>query len=98
MAAMSNFLLWTVRIAFILIALTLAVNGACMLIRPRDWWLLPNWIRIARFSVDLRHTQFGQGFGSVQVRVLGASILVVTSFFAFVFGYWLFIDIPLRIH
>jgi hypothetical protein len=55
-----------VAVAIMLLGL---VNGTAMLISPRRWFALPRWLR-ARGT--LRTEQYSTGFGSLELRVLGA--------------------------
>lgn len=52
----------------------LVVNGLFMLFSPKAWFRLPGWFA-GRGS--LIETKYGNGFGAMQVRVLGAIFVAV---------------------
>lgn len=49
-----------------------ALNGAVMLISPRKWFDMPGWLA---FRGNLTRQRYGFGWGTLQVRVLGALLL-----------------------
>lgn len=70
---LTRFLGWTFAI---LTLVMMSVNAFFMLFSPRLWFRLPGWIRgNARFTDD----QHGSGLGALQVRMLGAVVLLVLT-------------------
>jgi hypothetical protein len=74
-----------VAVAFGLAAfvIVLVLNAAFMLVSPRAWFGLPAWIRL---KGSLTKGAYGSGWGALQVRLLGAIVLLG---FAFVFSHML---------
>ena len=62
--------------------LAVSVNAVVMIISPRLWFQMPQWIRA---SGGLTKERYTSGFGAVQVRVLGAIFLGVMAYFAYAF-------------
>jgi len=52
------------------------INGFYMLVSPRAWYRLPHWFRA---SGSLSEEKYGGGWGAIQVRLVGATFLAVTS-------------------
>lgn len=52
----------------------LGFNASVMLVSPKAWFRMPFWIRL---SGSLRERDYGSGWGAIQVRLLGALLLVV---------------------
>jgi hypothetical protein len=50
------------------------LNALTMVISPRAWFRLPEWIR-ASGSMTLKREKYSHGWGSVQVRFLGFAFL-----------------------
>jgi len=64
-------------------AVQMAVNALFMLVSPRAWFRLPNWIRVQGFRFGARDE------GSrIQLRVTGALILAFVA--------WVLYESPLR--
>jgi hypothetical protein len=59
--------------AFILTATIMVVNSAYMLISPTAWFGLPKWLRLQGV---LTLDRYGHRWGAMQVRILGAIIIV----------------------
>jgi len=53
---------------------SIAVNALFMLISPRSWFCLPDWIRA---QGSLTEKKCGAGWGAIQVRITGALALGV---------------------
>jgi hypothetical protein len=51
-----------------------ALNALTMVISPRHWFLLPEWIQ-GSGSLRLRREKYSSGWGAFQVRLLGAIFL-----------------------
>jgi hypothetical protein len=64
-------------------AVQMAVNALSMLVSPRAWFRLPNWIRIQGFRFGAKD----EGSG-IQLRVTGALILAFVA--------WVLYESPLR--
>ena len=56
-------------IMLVLVVVAIATNAAFMLISPRTWFRLPNWIRA---QGSLTEKKFGSGWGAIEVRITGA--------------------------
>jgi len=50
------------------LALVLLVNGAFMLVSPRAWFRLPDYLR---FSGSLTEERYSSGWGGLQTRITG---------------------------
>lgn len=59
-------------LAVLVLALVLAVNAAFMLVSPRAWFRLPDWIRM---KGSLSESEYTRGWGAVEVRLAGAAFL-----------------------
>ena len=59
-------------LCFVYVVLTVSVNGLCMLISPQAWNRLPGWIRA---SGGLMKLQYVNGWGAIQVRLVGACFI-----------------------
>jgi hypothetical protein len=57
------------RLILALTAVAIGVNALFMLISPRAWFRLPDWIRA---QGSLTEKKFGSGWGAIQVRITGA--------------------------
>lgn len=53
------------------------VNGSLMLISPKLWFRVPSWIRLS----NLPESKFSDGWGGLQIRILGAIFLFVVAWF-----------------
>lgn len=58
------------------IGVGLVVNGLFMLLSPRAWFRLPDWIS---FRGSLTEKLYGSGWGAIQVRLLGAIFVGVVA-------------------
>ena len=56
-------------LTIVVLVLLIAVNALFMLISPRAWFRLPNWIRAQGALTDKK---LGTGWGAIQVRITGA--------------------------
>jgi hypothetical protein len=54
----------------------LTINAVVMLISPRAWFKLPNWIRA---QGTLSERKNSRGFGAFELRVLGALMLAAIA-------------------
>jgi hypothetical protein len=63
-----------------LVAVVMSVNATYMLVSPRAWFRLPEWIG-ARGTMT--EAKYGTGFGAVQVRLAGAVLLGVLAWVIF---------------
>jgi len=54
------------------------LNAMFMLISPRAWYRLPRWLG---FSNRLTESEYGSGWGAVQIRLLGGCFLAVIVYF-----------------
>src|SRR5579864_2502415 len=64
----------------LLLALLLLINGTVMMVSPRKWFELPNWIA-ARGT--LRAGEYSRGLGGLQVRILGAMLVGIPCWVCF---------------
>ncbi len=64
-----RFLGWTI---VGLVAVALFINASVMLVSPRTWFRLPNWLRA---QGTLTQRQYGRGWGAVELRIGGGLIL-----------------------
>jgi len=55
--------------AAIVVALIIVVNGVVMVVSPRAWFHLSNWLRA---TGSLTEREYGTGWGAMQVRLVGA--------------------------
>lgn len=55
----------------------LAVNALAMVISPRAWFELPEWLDVSG-SMRLRKAKYSSGWGAFQVRFLGLFFLART--------------------
>jgi len=61
------------RVAAVVVALIMTINAAYMLISPRAWFGLPTWIRAKGVLTEDRYSE---GWGALQLRIIGAVILL----------------------
>jgi hypothetical protein len=54
-------------------------NALYMLVSPQAWFRLPGWIRL---NGTLPEKKYGNGWGAVQVRLLGALMLAMFAWVA----------------
>jgi hypothetical protein len=52
----------------------ITINASVMLISPRAWFRLPNWLRA---QGTLTEEKYGSGWGAMQLRLGGAVILML---------------------
>ena len=50
----------------------IAVNASVMLVSPKHWFGLPNWIFL---KGSLTQSRYGRGWGAIEVRLAGAIML-----------------------
>jgi hypothetical protein len=62
---------------FALLGLVLTINAAFMLLSPRRWFRLPNWLGGGHGT--LTEDRYGTGWGAIQVRIMGALGLVIVG-------------------
>ncbi len=69
---------------FVATMIAILVNGTLMLLSPNLWFRMPQWIRLS----NLPESKFKDGWGGIQIRLLGAIFLAVIAWFAhgFVYG------------
>ena len=72
-------------LAIAVIGVGFVVNGLFMLLSPRAWFRLPDWIS-GRGS--LTEKRYGSGWGAIQVRLLGAIFVGVV--------FWVLYDALMR--
>jgi hypothetical protein len=63
---------------FIITIAAIGANAVLMLISPRLWFRIPQWIRL---SGSLTAEKFSSGSGAIQVRLLGAAFLGMLLWF-----------------
>ena len=61
-------------VCLILVVVAVAFNASFMLISPRAWFRLPFWMRLGG---GLDERKYLNGWGAIQVRLLGACFLAV---------------------
>lgn len=59
-------------VMLVLLVVALSINAAFMLISPRMWFRLPDWIRA---NGSFTEKQFETGWGAIHVRIVGALAL-----------------------
>jgi hypothetical protein len=57
------------------------LNAMFMLISPRAWFRLPHWLRL---SGGLTKSEYGSGWGAVQIRLVGGCFFAVIIYFLWV--------------
>jgi hypothetical protein len=65
-------------ICFVIAVVAVTGNAVLMLVSPRAWFKVPQWIRL---SGSLAAERFSSGWGAIQVRILGACFLAVMAWF-----------------
>ena len=60
---------WCILVVVVIVSL---INGVYMVASPKAWFRLPRWIKA---QGSLSEAQFANGWGAVQVRIVGALIL-----------------------
>ena len=65
-------------ICFIVTVAAVVGNGTLMLISPRIWFRVPQWVRL---SGSLSETKYSSGWGAAQIRALGACLLAIMVWF-----------------
>lgn len=68
---------------FTITIVAVLVNSALMLLSPKLWFRMPPWIRLS----NLPEGKFKDGWGGIQIRLLGAILLGVIIWFAHGFFY-----------
>jgi hypothetical protein len=66
-------------VAFAVTATIMLINAFYMLISPKAWFVLPKWLGLQGV---LKPEQYGNRWGALQVRVLGAIIIVTAAWIA----------------
>jgi hypothetical protein len=61
---------WVCFVSFILL---MGINSLFMVTSPTAWFRLPLWLRA---TGSLKPEKYTRGFGAVQVRIVGAAILL----------------------
>lgn len=56
----------------VLLALILTINAVFMIVSPRRWFQLPNWLKA---TGSLTERRYASGWGGDQVRLAGAVLL-----------------------
>jgi hypothetical protein len=69
-------------IALFVLGAILTVNATVMLISPRVWFKLPTWIRA---QGTLSERKNSQGFGALEIRILGALMLAAITWVVYDF-------------
>jgi hypothetical protein len=65
-----------VWVGFAVTAIIMPFNAFYMLISPKAWFALPRWLGLQGV---LKPEQYGNRWGALQVRVLGAIIIVAAA-------------------
>jgi hypothetical protein len=60
----------------------LSINAIAMLISPRAWFELPEWLRLSG-SMQLKKAKYLRGWGAFQVRFVG--FIFLATFFVVLF-------------
>jgi hypothetical protein len=68
-----------VWVGFAVTAIIMLFNAFYMLISPKAWFALPRWLGLQGV---LKPEQYGNRWGALQVRVLGAIIIVAAAWIA----------------
>jgi hypothetical protein len=63
---------------FIVTITAVTLNSLLMLISPKLWFRMPMWIRLSNFP----EAKFSDGWGGIQIRLLGAIFLAAIIWFA----------------
>lgn len=63
---------------FIVTITAVSLNGLFMLISPKLWFRMPRWMRLS----NLPEAKFSDGWGGIQIRLLGAIFLALVAYFA----------------
>jgi len=66
-------------ICAVVVVVAVTINAAFMLISPQAWFRLPGWIRA---NGTLTEKRYGNGWGAVQLRLLGAIMLAAIAWVA----------------
>ena len=66
-------------VMFAVSATIMLINGFYMLISPKAWFALPKWLALQGVFTPERH---GSRWGALQVRLLGALIIVTAAWIA----------------
>ena len=66
-------------VMFAVSATIMLINGFYMLISPKVWFALPKWLALQGVFTPER---YGSRWGALQVRVLGAIIIVTAAWIA----------------
>ena len=66
-------------VMFAVSATIMLINGFYMLISPKAWFALPRWLGLQGVLTPERYTS---RWGALQVRVLGALIIVTAAWIA----------------
>jgi hypothetical protein len=59
-------------VSLVVLGVVLTINGIFMLISPRAWFRLPEWIRA---QGSLTESKYASGWGAIAVRMVGAAWL-----------------------
>lgn len=66
-------------VAFAVTATVMLINAFYMLISPKAWFALPRWLGLQGVLTPGR---YGNRWGALQVRVLGAIVIVTAAWIA----------------
>ncbi len=61
-------------LCFVVLVAALVANAVVMLVSPRTWFRLSEWVRLTG-SLQLHHQKYESGWGAIEVRLLGAFLL-----------------------
>lgn len=67
-------------VCFVLVVLLVTVNATVMIISPRLWFKVPDAIRL---SGSLSKRNFSNGWGALQIRLLGVCLLALMAWFLY---------------
>jgi hypothetical protein len=70
----------------ILVGLILTINAAFMLVSPRAWFRLPDWLRA---QGTLTEDRYATGWGAIQLRLTGAGMLAAIAWVLYDMLCWL---------
>jgi len=70
-------------VAFVVTAAIILINAFYMVISPKAWFALPRWLGLRGVMTPER---YGNRWGALQVRVLGAIVIVVAAWIAIELG------------
>ncbi len=68
------------RVVAIIFVALLLINGFVMLVSPVRWFAMPSWLRTQGTLTPERHSR---GFGAIELRILGALIILSISWVAY---------------